>query len=106
MAPVVEPIMTPPPNAAAVNTVGVALLTLNSRHHLERCLAPILASRVATRVLVVDSSSTDGTVEAARSMGAETLVIPREQFNHGSTREMARHQLATDIAAYFTPDAY
>ena len=39
-------------------------------------------------------------------MGAETLVIPREQFNHGLTRERARKVLGTQIVVMMTPDAY
>ncbi len=39
-------------------------------------------------------------------MGAETLVIPRHQFNHGATREFARKYLGTDIVVFMTPDAY
>ncbi len=39
-------------------------------------------------------------------MGAETLVIPRAQFNHGLTRERARNVLNTEIVVMMTPDAY
>jgi rhamnosyltransferase len=57
-------------------------------------------------VLVVDSSSTDGTAEKAEELGAETLVIPRHEFNHGTTREKARKHLGTDIVVMVTQDAY
>jgi rhamnosyltransferase len=57
-------------------------------------------------VVVVNSSSGDGTVEEAERLGAETLVIPRREFNHGATRERARHHLGTDIVVMVTPDAY
>jgi len=67
---------------------------------------PILASGVAQRVLVVNSSSHDGTVELAHELGAETLVIPRKEFNHGLTRERARRELATPVVVMMTPDAY
>jgi rhamnosyltransferase len=45
-------------------------------------------------------------VEEAQHLGAETLVIPRRQFNHGSTREAARRVLGTDVVVMVTPDAY
>lgn len=85
---------------------GVAIITHRARQHLARCLPPILESRVAERVLVVNSSSNDGTVELARELGAETLVIPRNEFNHGLTRERARRELGAPVVVMMTPDAY
>lgn len=87
-------------------TVGCAVITHRSKHHLKHCLPPLLRSSLKPRVLVVNSSSFDGTVEEAKALGAETLVIPRTDFNHGTTRELARKQLNTDIAVMITPDAY
>jgi rhamnosyltransferase len=58
------------------------------------------------RVLVVNSSSQDGTVELARALGAETLVVPRKSFNHGLTRNLARRRLGTPVCVMLTPDAY
>jgi rhamnosyltransferase len=54
---------------------------------------------------VVNSSSGDGTVELAHEMGADVLVVPRNEFNHGTTRELARKTLGTDIVVMMTPDA-
>ncbi len=87
-------------------SVGVAVITHCARHHLERCLPPILQSSLRPRVLVVNSSSGDGTVEEAERLGADTLIVPRPEFNHGDTRERARQELGTDIVAMVTPDAY
>ena len=87
-------------------TLGVIFITYNAKHLLKYSLPYFLASRLKPRVLVVNSSSTDGTVELAQEMGAETLVIPRHQFNHGATREFARKYLGTDIVVFMTPDAY
>lgn len=87
-------------------SIGVAFITHNAIHHLQHCLPPILKSPLRPRVLVVNSSSQDGTVEEAKKLGAETLVIPRRLFNHGLTRELARKYLDTDIIVMMTPDAY
>ncbi len=86
--------------------VGVVLVTHRARSHLERCLPPLLTSPLRPRVLVVNSSSDDGTVERARELGAETWVVARAAFNHGLTREAARRRLGVDIAVMMTPDAY
>lgn len=87
-------------------TVGVAVITHRAKHHLPKCLPPLLGSPLQPRVVVVNSSSHDGTVEEAERLGAETLVIPRVEFNHGATRERARKHLGTDVVAMVTPDAY
>lgn len=87
-------------------TVGVVILTLNAEKHVLQCLPPWLNSPLKPRILVVDSSSNDGTVALAKTLGAETLVIPRNEFNHGATREKARKYLGTDIVVMLTHDAY
>jgi rhamnosyltransferase len=87
-------------------SIGVAFITHEARRHLPYCLPPLLNSPFTPRVLVVNSSSGDGTVELAREMGAETLIIPRSEFNHGTARELARKHLNTDIVVLMTPDAY
>lgn len=87
-------------------SIGVAVITHKAKHHLTRCLPPLLKSPLKPRVVVVNSSSNDGTVELAQQLGAETLVIPRDEFNHGLTRERARKHLKTDIVVMVTPDAY
>lgn len=87
-------------------SIGVAIITHNAKHHLPKCLPAFLNSPLKPRVVVVNSSSNDGTVELAQEMGAEVLLIPRSLFNHGTTRERARHYLNTDIVVMVTPDAY
>lgn len=87
-------------------SIGVVVITHNARHHLQHCLPHYLNSPLKPRVLVVNSSSKDGTVEEARKMGAETLIVPRAEFNHGTTRELGRKHLNTDIVVMVTPDAY
>lgn len=87
-------------------SVGVVILTLNAGHHLDRCLKGIKESVLAPKILIVDSSSEDQTVAIAKNHGIETIVIKREDFNHGATREFARKHLNTDIVVMVTPDAY
>lgn len=89
-----------------MKSMGVALITHNAAHHLPYCLPPLIQSPLKPKILVVNSSSSDGTVELAKKFGVETLVIPRTSFNHGLTRELARKTLQTDIVVMATPDAY
>lgn len=87
-------------------TIGVAVITYNARHLLPYCLPPLMQSKLKPRILVVNSSSTDGTIELATQFGIETLIVPRADFNHGTTRELARKTLGTDFVVMITPDAY
>ena len=86
--------------------VGVVVVTHKSRQHLEHCLPPLLDSPLRPRVLVVNSSSGDGTVERAQELGAETWIVERRHFNHGVTREEARHRISAPVVVMITPDAY
>jgi rhamnosyltransferase len=90
----------------AGTSIGVVVVTHRARAHLTRCLAPLFRSPLRPRVLVVNSSSGDGTVELARDLGAETLTVARQDFNHGLTRELARRRLGTEVVVMLTPDAY
>ncbi len=92
--------------ADAGSSIGVIVVTHCAREHLEHCLPPLFRSPLRPRVLVVNSSSGDGTVELAQSLGAETLTVARPAFNHGLTRELARRQLGTGIIVMLSPDAY
>lgn len=93
------------PSKASMS-VGVAVITHSAKKHLAFCLPPLINSSLNPKVLVVNSTSNDGTVELANEMGAETLIIDRFKFNHGTTRELARNHLNTDIIVMITPDAY
>ena len=92
----------------AEKKLGLVIPTLNAAEQIEKCLRPIIASPYfeSYKVLVVDSSSTDSTVERVRGMGIECDVIERAQFDHGFTRNAAREKLGTPIVVCMTQDAY
>lgn len=54
------------------------VLTLNSERMIDRVLAPL--TRVADEILVLDSGSTDRTLEIARSRGCRVEISPFEDF--------------------------
>ena len=87
-------------------SIGVVVVTHRARRLLEGCLGPLLASPLRPQILVVNSSSHDGTVEKAWELGVETWTISRESFDHGRTRELARQRLGTTITVMLTPDAH
>lgn len=86
--------------------IGIVVVTHRARDLIADCLAPLRASPLRPRILVVNSSSGDGTIETAEALGAETMSVARWRFNHGLTRELARRRLGTPVVVMLTPDAH
>ncbi|GGG63392.1 glycosyltransferase family 2 protein [Paenibacillus radicis (ex Gao et al. 2016)] len=55
-------------------------------------------------IIVVDSESSDGTVELAQKAGAKVLRILRTEFDHGGTRNFAASQASGNIFVFMTQD--
>jgi rhamnosyltransferase len=81
---------------------------LNAGGQIEKCLRPIVCSPYAAgyRILVIDSHSTDDTVERVRRLGVQCDIIERSAFDHGLTRNEARKKLNTQFVVCMTQDAY
>lgn len=62
------PAAATPPVAAASPSLTVAVLTHNEAHRIQQCLR---SAAFADQLVVVDSGSTDNTVELARQCGAQ-----------------------------------
>jgi len=56
-------------------------------------------------LVVVDSGSTDGTPEAARTAGARVETIEQASFNHGATRNLGISHCHGDLVLLLTQDA-
>ena len=54
---------------------------------------------------MVDSTSMDGTAELARSHSARVISVPRDQFDHGGTRDAALRQTTGEFVLFLTQDA-
>ena len=84
----------------------VIIPTLNALADWPQFAPALLACVVPEQVLIVDSSSADGTVELARAAGFRVHSIARADFNHGGTRQLAAELLPeADILVYMTQDA-
>ncbi len=86
----------------------VAILTYNGEDYLERILRQVLAQRVDGRieVLVIDSGSTDRTLEIVAAFPEVRLhEIPNSEFGHGRTRNLAAQLAQGEFVAYLTHDA-
>jgi rhamnosyltransferase len=86
--------------------ISLIIPTLNAEVYL-----PALLGRLQTQtlreveVLVIDSESDDRTREIASSFGARTMTIPRKEFNHGHTRNIAAQATSGEYLAFLTQDA-
>jgi rhamnosyltransferase len=56
-------------------------------------------------VLVIDSGSTDGTAELARRYGASVHRIPKDEFDHGGTRNLGISLSGGEYVAFIVQDA-
>ena len=84
---------------------GLIIPTLNAGSQFKKLLEQLAAQTLPTKKLIVDSESTDGTAELAKSFGLEVLTIKQKNFNHGATRQFALEKLLPlDVAIFLTQD--
>lgn len=88
--------------------INVIIPVKNGEKTLEKCLEAISRQTIADEleIIVLDSCSTDKSVEIAVKYNARVINIPDGTFNHGLTRNMGV-KYANDNLLYFTvQDAY
>ncbi len=85
----------------------VAILTRNEGPRLARAVRGVLAqeTREPFEVLVVDSSSTDGSLSCLEGTPARRLIVPGDTFNHGATRNLAVQAARGCFVAFLVADA-
>lgn len=88
-------------------SVSLIIPTLNAEGEIGALVEALLGqSRVPDEIIVVDSSSEDGTVGIASSYREVTVeVIDRRDFDHGLTRDWALRRSSGDIICFMTQDA-
>lgn len=88
-------------------SVGLVVPTLNAERELGVLLDAVMGqTRVPDDILIVDSSSDDSTLNIATSYpGVRTMVIKREDFDHGGTRQLALEEVAGEFVLFLTQDA-
>lgn len=85
---------------------NVIVPTLNAEGDWPAFSKALLACAQPDQVLIVDSSSTDSTVQLARQAGFRVHSIARADFNHGGTRQLGAELLPNaDLLVYLTQDA-
>lgn len=82
------------------HTLTIAILTLNEAHHIEGC---IHSARFADQIVVIDSSSHDGTQEIAGRLGAQVVEYSDWQ-GFGEQRNRALAQVTSDYVFFLDAD--
>lgn len=69
-------------------------------------MTPVLLASVSPEhVLIIDSSSSDGTADLARAVGFGVMSIDKKDFNHGTTRQLGAIVLHdAEVLVYLTQD--
>lgn len=89
-------------------SLSVLILTYNEEQHIERCIRSLLT--FADEVFIIDSFSTDKTIEIAKSLGAKIYQNPWKnyatQFNWGldNCPINTKWVMRLDADEYVTPD--
>ena len=85
---------------------ALCIPVLNPGRWVDRLIGGIEAQTAAPeRIIVIDSSSTDGSVERFSKLGAQIVTIPRVHFDHGGTRNMALDLSDAEVIMYLTQDS-
>jgi len=91
----------------SVPYVTVVVLTRNGLPLIEECLSVLLAQETSWpfEILVIDSDSTDGTLELACSLPIRVIEIQPHEFNHGDTRNLGVREAKGKFVVNLVQDA-
>ncbi len=93
--------------AVSVAEVAVIIPTYNAAKHWTALSAGLQQQGLQpSQILVIDSSSSDGTRDLAAQCGHRVVCIRKEDFNHGATRQLAcTYLLEHPYLVFMTQDA-
>ncbi|MDP3842561.1 MAG: glycosyltransferase family 2 protein [Oxalobacteraceae bacterium] len=89
-----------------VAKVILCIPTLNPGKLATRMVAALKQQTLQPdEILVMDSASTDGSVQVFEELGAKIIPVRRTDFDHGGTRNLAFNKSSADIYLFLTQDA-
>lgn len=91
----------------APQKISICIPTLNGAATIGRCLRAALSQDcpIPYDLLLIDSGSTDGTLELAGSFPVRIRKIHKGEFNHGDTRNLGVSLTTGEIVVFLTQDA-
>jgi len=85
--------------------ISVIIPTYNSEKCLPLLLEKLKQQSIVFELIIIDSSSTDDTVNIAKRYTKNIITIPKLEFDHGGTRTKAAKTATGDIIVFLTQDA-
>jgi rhamnosyltransferase len=87
--------------------VSVVLLTFNGERYLREIMDALAAQRTdfLYEIIVIDSGSSDETLEIVRQHNIRLTEIPNSEFNHGETRNLGARMADGKYVVYITQSA-
>ena len=87
--------------------VSIILLTKNGEKYIRSLLDGLYRQRKieCAEVMVIDSGSTDGTLEISSAYPVTLVQIPPEEFGHGRTRNLGARLARGELLLYLPQDA-
>lgn len=82
-------------------SIGIGIITLNEEKNISSCLKSV---SFADEIVVIDSESTDKTVEIAKELGANVIVNPWPGY--AKQKQMTLDKLNTDFKLILDADEY
>lgn len=90
----------------SAHPISIVIPTLNAASNWDDLVGIALLNATPNQVIIIDSSSCDATASLALAAGFHVHTIPRSEFNHGGTRQLAAELLPdAEILIYMTQDA-
>jgi rhamnosyltransferase len=88
------------------NTATVIIPTYNAGQCLIDLLDNLQTQTLKpAQIIVIDSGSTDGTADTAAKHGCKIIKIEPDNFDHGTTRNLAVSSIQTEFVVFLTQDA-
>lgn len=87
--------------------ISVIIPVKNGGEQLRGLLRSIRSQRKVENVeiIVIDSESTDNSVQIAKEFGAKIIQIPQKEFNHGATRNLGAKEASGNYLVFTVQDA-
>jgi len=85
--------------------ISIIIPTYNAEPYLDKLLSALKNQTIKDyELIIIDSSSSDKTVEIAKKYTDTVVVIPQNEFDHGGTRAKATQIAKGDILVFLTQD--